>query len=187
VSGELRREHPTDHRDSLHDVGDCRRGVVTILGGWLLSMGVTFDEFAESAGPRLRHALVAAYGLDVGVDAAAEAMAYGFERWDDVAETANPAGYLYRVGQTAARRLRRRPGRLPRPEPSRLPDVEPGLVPAHEELTETQRLVVVLVVGLQWRQSEVADLLDVSHSTVRTHLDRAMTQLRTLMEVPGHV
>ncbi len=150
-------------------------------------MGVSFDRFAEDAGPRLRHAFVAAYGLDVGVDAAAEAMAYAFEHWDDVSKVANPSGYLYRVGQTAARRSRRRPMRLPRAEPSRLPDVEPALVPALEALTDQQRLVVVLVVGLQWRQSEVADLLDVSHSTVRTHLDRGMTQLRLMMEVAPHV
>ncbi|MFP5488345.1 MAG: sigma factor-like helix-turn-helix DNA-binding protein [Acidimicrobiia bacterium] len=153
----------------------------------MLSVGVTFEEFAEVASPRLRHALVAAYGLDAGLDAAAEAMAYGFEHWDDVSATANPAGYLYRVGQTAARRSRRQPPRLPRPEPTELPDVEPGLVPALEELTEPQRVVVVLVVGLQWRQSEVAELLELSHSTVRTHLDRAMTHLRAQLEAPRHV
>lgn len=150
-------------------------------------MGVTFEEFAEVAAPRLRHALVSAYGLDVGVDAAAEAMAYGFEHWDEVSRTSNPAGYLYRVGQTAARRLRRQPPSLPRPEPTELPDLEPGLLPALEDLTETQRVVVVLVVGLQWRQSEVAELLDISHSSVRTHLERAMTHLRESLEAPRHV
>lgn len=150
-------------------------------------MGVRFEEFAEVAAPRLRHALVAAYGLDAGVDAAAEAMAYGFEHWGEVSATSNPAGYLYRVGQSAARRMRRQPPMLPRPSSVVLPDVEPGLVPALEELTETQRVVVVLVVGLQWRQSEVAEMLDVSHSTVRTHLDRAMTHLRERLEAPRHV
>ena len=31
-------------------------------------MGVRFESFAKEAGPRLRHALVAAYGVDVGAD-----------------------------------------------------------------------------------------------------------------------
>lgn len=56
-------------------------------------MSVGFDAFAEVAAVRLRHALVAAYGVDVGGDAAAEAMAYGFEHWDELAEMQNPSGY----------------------------------------------------------------------------------------------
>ena len=72
---------------------------------------MSFDQFAQSVTPRLRAALVAAYGVDIGSDAAAEAMAYAWEHWDRVGEMGNPAGYLYRVGQTAARRLRR-PERL---------------------------------------------------------------------------
>jgi hypothetical protein len=61
---------------------------------------VEFEEFAESTGPRLRAALVAAYGPTDGLDAAAEALAYGWER---LGSMLNPAGYLHRVGQTAAR------------------------------------------------------------------------------------
>jgi DNA-directed RNA polymerase specialized sigma24 family protein len=150
-------------------------------------MDVSFDVYARASAPRLRHALVMAYGVDVGADAAADAIAYGFEHWDELSRMANPTGYLYRVGQTAARRLRGRPLRLPRPEPGRLPDFEPGLIPALEQLTEQQRIVVLLVVGLQWRQAEVALLLDVSASTVRTHLDRGLTQLRLVLEGEPHV
>jgi hypothetical protein len=42
---------------------------------------------------------VAAYGVEVGVDAAAEAMAYAYayERWHEVSAMSDPAGYLYRV------------------------------------------------------------------------------------------
>lgn len=98
----------------------------------------------------------------------------------------NPIGYLFRVGQTAARRLRRRPSRLPGVEPSVLPEVDPALVPALEQLTAQQRIVVVLVGGLQWRQAEVAELLGVSASTVRTHLERGMVQLREVMGVTDH-
>ncbi len=39
--------------------------------------GVTFEEFAGSEGVRLRAALVAGFGAQAGMDAAAEAIAYG--------------------------------------------------------------------------------------------------------------
>ena len=143
---------------------------------------MSFERFAADAGPRLRYALVAAYGLEAGADAAAEAMAYAVEHWPQLATMSNPAGYLYRVGQTAARRGRVAMPLLPEPDPVALPEIEPGLVPALNALSDQQRVVVVLVIGLQWRMSEVAELLDVSHSTVRTHLDRAMTQLRRALE-----
>jgi RNA polymerase sigma factor (sigma-70 family) len=156
------------------------------LGGWFVSMGVKFETFAEEVGPRLRHALVAAYGVDVGVDAAADALAYGFEHWARVSSMTNPSGYLYRVGQSSAQRLLRRPVRLPRAEAAILPDVSPELVPALEELSEQQRVVVVLVAGLQWRQSEVAELLKLSESSVRTHLRRALAHLREILEGAPH-
>lgn len=149
-------------------------------------MGVRFESFAEEVGPRLRHALVAMYGLDVGMDAAADALAYGFEHWGRVSAMSNPSGYLFRVGQSAAQRLRRRPVRLPRVDSVRLPEVVPELVPALEQLSEQQRIVVVLVGGLQWRRSEVAELLEVSESTVRTHLQRGMAALRSIMEGARH-
>ena len=81
-------------------------------------------------GPRLRTALIAAYGPDAGADAAAEAMAYGWEHWTRLAEMENPAGYLFRVGQSAARSARRPQGHLPVPSPQELPAFEPGLIPA---------------------------------------------------------
>ncbi len=146
-------------------------------------MGVTFEEFAATSARRVRAALVAAYGPDVGSDAAAEAIAYGWENWDRLEAMGNPAGYMYRVGQSAARKLRRPQGLLPAPEPDRLPDVEPGLVPALNELSEQQRVCVVLVHAYGWPQVEVAEVLEITAQTVRTHLHRGMTRLQTALEV----
>ncbi len=42
----------------------------------------TFEAFVRDAEPRLRRALVAAYGPEQGRDAAAEALAYAWEHWD---------------------------------------------------------------------------------------------------------
>ncbi|MEM9132260.1 MAG: sigma-70 family RNA polymerase sigma factor [Actinomycetota bacterium] len=148
---------------------------------------MTFESFVEASASRLRSALVAAYGPDVGADATAAALSYGWENWDRLSTMTNPAGYLYRVGQTAARRSTPRQGFLPAPPPDELPHFEPGLLPALEELSESQRVAVVLVHGFGWTQAEVAELLDVSPSTIRTHIARALTKLQSALEVEPHV
>ncbi|MCP3856961.1 MAG: hypothetical protein GY698_19870, partial [Actinomycetia bacterium] len=148
--------------------------------------GVTFEPFARTTGPKLRAALVAAYGPDVGADAAAAALAYGWENWDRVSAMANPAGYLFRVGQTSAHRSRPREGFLPTPGPQELPDFEPGLIPALESLSEPQRITVLLIHAFGWTQADTATLLDVSPSTVRTHLARGLQKLQTALEVTPH-
>ncbi len=147
---------------------------------------MTYEEFVASDGPRLRAALVAAYGPQVGLDAAADALAYGWEHWQRLGRMANPAGYLYRVGQTAARRSRRPQQFLPAPAPAELPEIEPMLVPALERLTASQRVVVMLVHGFGYPQAEVAELLGVSPSTVNATLRRALAHLQQLMEVDVH-
>lgn len=68
-----------------------------------------FADFVATAEPRLRQAPVSAYGTDVGREATAEALLYGWENWDRVGRMDSPLGYLYRVGQTKSRRLRVRP------------------------------------------------------------------------------
>ena len=147
---------------------------------------VTFEEFAATLGVRLRARLVAAFGPDAGVDAAAEALAYGWQNWNRVGAMDNPSGYLYRVGRTAARRARRPQGYLPTPSDADLADFEPRLLPALEALTDAQRVCVVMVHAYGWGQTEVADLLDVSPSTVRTHLARALTRSQNALEVKRH-
>ena len=148
---------------------------------------VTFEEFARSVGVRLRAGLVAAFGPDVGVDAAADALAYAWEHWARVGAMDNPSGYLYRVGQSAARRAnQRRQGFLPAPPATDVPDFEPRLLPALEALSDSQRVCVVMVHAYGWTQTEVAELLDVSTSTVRTHLARALSHLQQALEVNTH-
>jgi RNA polymerase sigma-70 factor (ECF subfamily) len=150
-------------------------------------MIVEFESFVEMVGPRLRAALVAAYGEDTGLDAAAEALAYAWEHWERLRPMQNPAGYLYRVGQSAAKRLHQRPTLLPVPPASRLPDFEPGLLPALDELSESQRVCVVLVHAFAWRQVDVAELLEIESATVRTHLSRGIRKLQYALEGEAHV
>lgn len=142
-----------------------------------------FSDFARDVEPRIRRALVAAFGPDIGTDAAAEAMAIAWERRTVVCSKPNPAGYIWGIGRNmACKRLRER--RLfPAPEPQREPWIEPGLPAAVEGLTEHQRTAVLLVHGFQWTYREVAELLGVSTSTVQSHAERGMAKLRDALGV----
>jgi RNA polymerase sigma-70 factor (ECF subfamily) len=142
-----------------------------------------YEAFVVEAGPRLRAALVSAYGMEAGVEAASDALAYGWESWERLRTMDNPVGYLFRVGQTAAARQRRRPPLLDRPDPTEIPHFEPGLVPALEQLSEQQRVCVLLVHAYGWTQVDAAQVLDVSPDTVRTHLQRGLARLQQLLKV----
>ena len=135
----------------------------------------------------MRAALVSTFGPEVGRDATAEALAYGFEHWDRLARMKNPTGYLYRVGQTEARRQNRLVGYLPATPDAGLPPFEPGLAPALESLTDPQRVCVLMVHALGWPQVDAAEVLEIDVSTLRTHIYRGMAKLRTALEVTTDV
>lgn len=142
---------------------------------------VAFEAFVVDVEPRLRHALIARYGVERGREATAEALGWAWAHWERVESMRNPAGYLYRVGQS---RTRRRLSRfLAPPATADMPPVEPGLGAALAELSEAQRVAVLLVHGYGWTTSEVAEMLDVKPTTVQTHLARALERLRVALEV----
>lgn len=143
-----------------------------------------FETFVMAMEPRLRRAFVGLRGLDGAADATAEALAWAWEHWDEVRVMTNPAGYLYRVGQSRTRR--RRTPRLPPVATLDVPEVEPRLVPALLELPEQQRMAVWLVHGCHWRQTEAAAAMGISASAVSTHVGRALTHLRQRLEVQTH-
>lgn len=140
----------------------------------------SFIEFFKEAEPRLKAALAAVSGAEGGADAAAEALAYGWEHWDRIRVMDNPTGYLFRVGQSRAPRLRRSPP-LPAVPSNEMPWVEPGLPLALSRLSEKQRVTVLLVHSFGWTYAEVAGLMGVSLGTVQSHMDRGMRRLRTTL------
>jgi RNA polymerase sigma-70 factor (ECF subfamily) len=144
-----------------------------------------FRTFFDEAEPRLRRSLVAMYGPERGREAVAEALAYGWEHWSEVRAYANPAGYLFRVGQSRTR-PRRRPVPLVSPTTTAELWVEPGLVPALARLTKHQRVAVVLVHGYGMTMREVAELLGLRVTTIQNHLERGLTRLREALEVSDH-
>ena len=138
----------------------------------------SFTKFVQDVEPRLKRALVAAFGRDVGLEAAAEALAYGWEHWERVREMDNPAGYLWGAGRNKARSQRRPKPVFPEVPAHYEPWVEPGLPAAMAHLSESQRTAVLLIHGFEWTHAEVAELLGVSISTVQKHVDRGMAKLR---------
>lgn len=147
----------------------------------------SFERFFMDHERPVRLALSALLGFELGREAAAEAFAYAWEQWSRVSAMVNAAGYVYRVGRNYGvrqlrrdrRRLRWRPAQLD----GELPWVEPALSRALLRLSDRQRVAVVLVHGLGWRNTEVAALLGISPTTVKNHVDRALARLRVQMEV----
>ncbi len=138
----------------------------------------SFIEFFRETEPRLRHALVAAFGVEAGSEATSEALAFGWEHWDSVSQRPNPAGYLFGVGRNKARRRVSRRRLFPIPPTEHDFVVEPELPKALGRLSEKQRIAVLLVHGDDWTHAEVAEFLGVSLSTVQTHVERGMSKLR---------
>ena len=139
-----------------------------------------FTVFAKEDGERVRRALIATYGPELGAEATAEALAYGWEHWSRIESMDNPAGYLYRVGRTKARgRIRRRRTPLPAVEASVGEMwVEPGLPRSLGRLSARQRTSVVLVHGYGWSYQEVGEVLGIARSSVQQHVDRGLRHLR---------
>ena len=145
-----------------------------------------FTSFARDAERRLRYALVAAYGAQLGREAAEEALVYAWHNWAKVKDLRNPVGYLYRVAYRQASRSTKKPPDLHAVDTSDTPWVEPGLELALQRLSPMQRTVAVLVEGLEWKQSEVAELLGIRPSSVQKHLERALAKLRAALGVSSN-
>jgi DNA-directed RNA polymerase specialized sigma24 family protein len=141
----------------------------------------TFRRFVPMVEPRLRTALVGVYGPDRGAEATAEALAYAWEHWDQVKGLSNPAGYLYRVGQSRTRPRKIR-SLFHRPE---VPEqwVEPALGAALGKLAQGQRAAVVLVFVAGFTTKEAAEMLGTSVSAVKTNTKRGLDNLRRSLGV----
>ena len=140
-----------------------------------------FRSFVVWAEPRLRRAFMAAYGVERGREATAEALGAGWEHWEQVRKMGNPLGYCYRVGQS---RTRGHKLRVVYSIPEDADQwVEPHLPKALASLTKRQRVAVVLTCGYGIPVAEVAELMGNSPSTVQTHVTRGLAGLRRSLNV----
>ena len=154
----------------------------------LLDARARFEALVIATEAPLRRALVAAYGAEAGREAAAEALAWAWEHLERVEATRNPGGYLWRVGQTAARRGRVWSDRradvvLPERSAEDGPAFEPALVAGLAALSEHQRTAVLLVHGWGYTLDAAAAALGCRASTLRNHLSRGLTKLRASLGV----
>lgn len=144
----------------------------------------SFESFVADASIKLRRALVARYGVQLGVEAAAEAVAWAWANRERLVGMTNPVGYLYRVGQTSVRsqtRWQRAPLLPAEVHDVDAPLPDPDLRDALLRLTPDQRAAVMLVHAHGYRYAEAADLLDIPISTLKNHLHRGATRLRKLL------
>ena len=137
-----------------------------------------YVDFWRANEPRMRRALVAQYGPQDGRAATGDALSWAWEHWADVTAMANPVGYLYRVGQTAARKHQQRgrvqvsAGAASAQDPA---DGDLDLIDALRDLSDQQRVVLLLVHAHGYSQREAADVLDIAVSTVRVHLEEQLS------------
>ena len=164
----------------MHSAGRAEP-VVTPVPGMASEDRAAFERFVEDTGPRLGRALAAVYGFEDGRDAAAEALAYAWQNWQQLQHVKNLPGYLFRVGQTRGRPRRQRV--LFDIDAGAEHRFEPGLPKALAALSRRQRLAVVLVHGYGYTLREVAELTGIKPTTVQNHLSRGLSRLRSSLGV----
>ena len=147
------------------------------------SVADDFAAFYARVERPLAVALAARYGPQAGREAAVDALAWAWEHWERVEAMTNPLGYLYRVGQTQARRHRRAPRPVTsEPVVASADDQPVELAEALRALTKRQRQVVVLAHGYGLTHREIADLLGIARSSVQNHAERGLAKLRAHLE-----
>jgi RNA polymerase sigma-70 factor (ECF subfamily) len=145
------------------------------------------EDFYRRHADQVRKALCLALGdLDLGTEAADEAMARACERWSEVGDYDNPVGWAYRVGLNWARsHQRRNRWRHRGPVPERAVMAVPGdpdLAEALGRLSLDHRSVVVCRFYLDWSVEETAAALGLPGGTVKSRLRRALDVLHRQLE-----
>lgn len=149
---------------------------------------IDFEEFTRHVGERVRRALVAFYGVEVGTEATAEAMVVAWQRWAEVSTMANPAGFLFRVGQSKARphvRWSHRRSGFPSTDRDSEVSYDIGVVDLFRALTRVkpeQRVAVLLVKAYGFSYAEAAAVLNQTETTLANNLRRGMARLRWLLK-----
>lgn len=145
----------------------------------------SLEDFVLRVRSAVERALVARFGVHDGMDAAAHALEYACAEWGRLSAMTNPAGYVYRVGQSYAVRsgARRRRTDLLVAEPATTDAVvDVDLQRALQRLRPEHRVAVVLVHGHGHTYAQAAEILDVPVTTITNHVTRGLDHLRRLME-----
>lgn len=151
-------------------------------------MGVSdasFDSWYREIHAGLSTSLIVAFGdVDLASDAADEAIARAYERWDRVSAMESPAGWTYRVAVNVARRKRRRRS-LEELLLHRQRSAPPIPGPAGElwlmvaQLPERQRVAVAFRHVAGMTEGEVGEAMGITRGTVSATLRNAYRSLRS--------
>ena len=148
---------------------------------------VDFEGWYVASHPRVVASVLLATGnADLTRDAVDEAFMRALVRWDRVKEMDSPTGWTYKVALNAARRHERRRALERRLLARRVPEATLP-APAGEawaavrDLPRQQRTVVVLRYVADLTQTQIADVLGISRSTVASTLDDAHRRLGRLL------
>ena len=153
------------------------------LGGTIA--GQAFETFYRSTKDGCLRAVMVTVGhRSAAEDVTAEAFALAYERWGDLCDHPNPAGWVVRTAVNVARHdWRRNRRRGPAMEgvqpPAATPDQE--LINAVLALPRRQREVVAHRVLLDQSTAQTAASLGMAEGTVSAHLHRALAGLRALL------
>ena len=142
-----------------------------------------------NATPLARALALALNNRELGRDAAHEALARAWERWNTVSTHDNPAGWVYRVGLNWGRsRLRRRRREVltvlvpERPTPPA--QFDDSVAAALAKLSADHRAIVVARYYLDWSEADLAAAFDLAPGTVKSRLSRALDNLQHHLEQP---
>jgi RNA polymerase sigma-70 factor (ECF subfamily) len=141
-----------------------------------------FEDWYRQEHARLVTLVSAAVGdAEIGREAADEALARAFERWNRVSSMGSPSGWAYQVALNVARRRARRRAMerrlLGRHRAESVPGPTGELWALVSVLSRRQRQAVLLRHVGQLTESEVADVMGVARGTVSTTLRAAYRTL----------
>jgi RNA polymerase sigma-70 factor (ECF subfamily) len=174
----------------MNDSGERRRDVTLGASG----RDEKFERFVHRHFYALEKSLtVIALDSGVAAEAAQEAFLRLYLRWDQVDSLDDPVAWLYRVGINRCHDYRRQLKRAARlfdrlmavadagqPSDEWAPSIE--FISLVRRLPKQQRIAAVLFYQADLPAKEVARVMHISESTVKSHLQRARETLRPLLE-----
>lgn len=155
-----------------------------------------FDDFYRQHRDEIGRALVFVLGDQaLAQEAVDEAMVKAYQKWHEIADTHNPAGWVFVVGKrwglSWKRGRRRERKREEHFAAQSSPPVDPAsadyidLMQALDQLNSDQRTIVACRFSLGLSVEETAELLDIRPGTVKSRLSRSVQRLRELTEEEG--
>jgi RNA polymerase sigma factor (sigma-70 family) len=147
-----------------------------------------FDRIVVPLTDRLRRGFVARFGVELGSDVLSETLTWAWEHRERLTSLTNPAGYLFRVGQSEARRhVRWSRGAnqfaIDRDlAASAIPELDWEVLQALRKLKPDERVSVLLVHGYGFSYREVAELLNLSEANITNHIHRGLRKLRRILK-----